>query len=287
MYFCNPKPFQSMNMKNRFFALVILAVTVLSFVSCNKTDSIWVSSQDFLFDLEQGTDTLIVRANCKWSIHKNDDADWYTISPMSGKAKDSIVIISVNAYPDGDFRGSSFVVNSPGGHIRRTVFVSQNKLDFYGIVNKIFGVYSLEHWNVDFYGQILEETYKHKEYNPYDTTTGYLMYFLDDGRGYQRDHHKDSAVFYAFTYEYSPLDQNLHVEFETIDGSPESYDAQVTCASDSLYRVFHEFKRMQFERADHRKVGYIAPAEKAALEQKALKHKGIKRRGGEGIYQMD
>ena len=276
-----------MNMKNKFLALAMIVITALSFTSCRKNDSILVSSQDFWFNLEQGTDTLIIRANCKWTVAKNDDADWYTVSPMSGTASDSIVTITVNAYPDGDFRGTAFTVNSRGGHIRRTVFVSQNKLEFEGIINKIFGVYSLEHWDVDFYGQIIEESYKHKEYDPYDTTTGYIMYFLDDGVGYQRDHHKDSVVYYAFKYDYTPYNQNLHIEFETIDGGPESYDAQVLCASDSLYRIFHEWNPMRFERADHRKIGYIIPAQKEELQQKALKHRAVKRGGKGGIYQMD
>jgi hypothetical protein len=66
-----------------------------------------VSSQDLRFGLASESQTFTITANCKWSIIKNDDADWYTISPMSGKAKDSIVTVTVNDYSHGDFRGSS------------------------------------------------------------------------------------------------------------------------------------------------------------------------------------
>ena len=270
-----------MNMKNRFLALAMVVIAVLSLSSCNKKDSVLVSSQDLWYGLEEKSLTIEVTANCEWSVTKNDDADWYTISPMSGK-NDGTITVTVQAYPGGDFRGSSFVVTSPGGHIRRTVFVTQNKLDFDGIINKVFGVTELEHWNTDYFGQIIEDSYRHYSYDPYDTTTGYLMYFLEDGQGIQRDRHGEHAVYYYFTYEYTPFNNNLYIEFETIDDSHESYNAQVLCASDSLYRIFHEYKPNFFERVDHRKVGTITPEQKTILKQKA-----IKRKKPEGIYQID
>ena len=259
-------------MKNRLLSLALIALAALSLTSCFKENSVLVSSQDIWFGLEEGTQTIEVTANCEWTVTKNDNADWYTITPMNGK-NDGTISITVQAYPDGDFRGSSFVVTSPGGHIRRTVFVSQNKLEFDGIINKVFGVTVLEHWNTDYFGQIIEDTYRVYEFDPFDTTTGYLMIFMEDGIGVQRDRHKDHAVYYAFTYEYTPFNSNLHIEFETLDGSPESYDAEVLCASDSLYRIFHQYKPSFWERADQRKVGTLEPEEKAIFRQKAVKRK--------------
>lgn len=276
MHFTNPKNNQPM--KNR--AILFLAVALLSLASCSKEDSVVVSSQDLRFGLGSETQTFIVRANCKWTITQNDNADWYTITPTSGRASDSIVTITVNAYPDGDFRSSTFVVTSPGGHIRRRVFVSQNKLDFYGIVNKVFGVSELEHWVTDYYDQIIEDEYNHWTYDPYDTTRGHLMYFFEDGQGMQRNRTLyDHAVWFPFTYEYNPDSSMLHISFQLVNDSIEHYDAEVLCASDSLYRVFHEYKSHHFERADHRKVGTITPSEKAALMRMAAQ-----REGREGIY---
>ena len=199
---------------------------------------------------------------------------------MNGK-KDGVVTVTVEPLEDADFRGSSFVIMSPGGHIRRTVFISQNKLDFDGMINKVFGVMSLEHWNTDYYGQIIEDSYKHKEFNPYDTTQGYLMYFYEDGLGVQRDRHGDTAVYYVFHYNYDVLNQILHIEFETVEGAPESYAPQVLTASDSLYRFMHEYKPNFWERADMRKVGTFSSSEKAIF-----RHKAIKRKGGEPIFQF-
>lgn len=263
-----------MKKRNYFLPFVLLAIAAMCLTGCVKDDSVLVSTQDLRFGLEAESQTMIVKANCKWKVSKNDDADWYTISPMSGRARDSVITVTVNDYSGGDFRGSSFVIISPGGHIRRTVFVSQNKLDFDGMINKIFGVMARERWDEDYYGQIIEETYKYKTYDPYDTTRGYLMYFLEDGKGVQRDHHNDTAVYYDFTYEYNDVDQILHVEFETVIDTVEAYDAHVLTASDSLYRFIHEFLPMQWERADMRKIGVFNPDEKAALMQKVRKRKG-------------
>lgn len=257
----------------------LLIVSAAFFVGCSKEDSVLVSSQDLWFGLEASSQTLDITANCEWTITKNDDADWYTISTLEGK-DDATITITVETW-DGDFRGSSFVIKSPGGHIRRTVFVSQNKLDFDGMVNKVFGVMSVEHWNTDYFGMIIEDSYRAYTYNPFDTTSGYLMYFLEDGKGYQRDHHTDTVAWWSFDYEFDIVNQILHINFETIDGSPESYSPDVLTASDSLYRIFHEYKPDFWERADMRKVGTIIPEEKEMMIQKAAK-----RKEGQPIFQF-
>ena len=264
--------------KGNLFLMTLLVMLTMALVSCEKKYEIQLSTQNLWFGLEAETQTINITSNCKWTITKDDDADWYSINPMSGE-NDAVITINVQAFEDGDYRGSSFSVVSPGGQVSRTVFITQNKLDFDGMVNKIFGVMSVEHWNTDYYGQIIEDSYKHYEFDPYDTTTGYLMYFLENGQGVQRDHHKNSAVYYAFTYDYNPVDQILHIEFETIDDSPENYDTQVLTASDSLYRFIHEYKPNWWERADMRKVDVYNPEGKADLKQKA-----IKRKAGEGIF---
>ena len=266
-------------MKTHKKYLVLTIMALLGLASCVQDYSILVSSQDLRFGLQPDSQTITLTANCKWTITKNDDADWYTISPMSGRAKDSIITVTVSDYSDGDFRGSSFVINSPGGHVYRTVFVSQNKMDFYGMVNKVYGVMSREKWVTDFDGQIIEDEYKHWEYNPYDTTRGYLMYFFEDGAGVQRDHHTDTGAWGPFSYRFVPDSHILHIDFEPIDDAPESYAPDVLTASDSLYRFIHEYKPHWWERVDMRKVGTIFPGEASML-----RHKVSKRNGGESIF---
>jgi len=266
-----------------FFAVLLLGMMTV-FTSCEPDYSIIVSSQDLRFGLGAESQTFIVKANCKWTITKNDNADWYTISPMSGRAKDSIVTVTVNDYSEGDFRGSWFTVSSPGGHVYRRVLVSQNKHDVYSMVNKVYGLTYLEHWNTDYYGQIIEDGYEEYEYDPYDTTRGQRMYFFENGQGIQRRVRAsvDTVIYYAFEYEYDSDSNIFHIVFHLEDGSLEPYDAEVLCASDSLYRVFHEYMPHWFERADMRRVGTILPGEKAILQQKLAK-----RKKGEPIFMAD
>ena len=258
----------------------LLLVAMAGLTGCVKEPSLRVSTNNLWFGMDAGSKTLDITANCKWTVMKNDDADWYSIDMMSGK-NDATITITVKAMDEADYRGSKIVISSPNGHIRRTIFVTQNKVDVYSMENKIYGVMNLEHWNTDYFGQIIEDSYKQYEFNPYDTTTGYLMYFLEDGQGIQRDHHNDTAVYYAFTYNYNPIEQILHIEFETVTDAPEDYDPQVLTASDSLYRFMHEYKPNWWERADMRKVGEINPDQKAFL-----KHSATKRKEGGPIFQF-
>jgi hypothetical protein len=130
-----------MKKRNLVLLLTLCVMTAMALVSCLKEDKVQVSTQNLWFGLGSETQTIKITANCNWTITKNDDADWYTIDMMNGE-KDAVLTVDVEAF-DGDYRGSSFVINSPGGHVRRTVFVSQNKLDFDGMVNKIFSVMEL------------------------------------------------------------------------------------------------------------------------------------------------
>lgn len=251
---------------------MLLLVALAALTGCRKKESIWVSTQDLYFGLNAASQTFIVRANCDWSVTKNDDADWYTVSPMSGGINDSIVTVTVSDYSMGDYRGGSFAVNSSRNRVHRAMFVSQNKMEFYEIVNKVYGVMTRERWITDFYDQIIEDEYKHFEYDPYDTVRGYQMYFFEDSVGMQRDGHADTVAWWPFKYWFVPDSLVLHIKFMTENG-PESYAPTVLTASDSLYRVFHEYDSHRFERVDMRKVGAIHPRHQSIMQQELMKRK--------------
>lgn len=261
-----------MKKKSLFLILSLLTLVMVGLTGCIKTYVISVSSQNLCFGLDAGTQTVDISANCKWTIIPNETVDWYTINTMSGK-NDTRITITVKPLEDGDYRGASFVVNSPAGHVRRTIFVSQNKLDFDGIINKVFGVKCVEHWNTDYAGQIIEDSYEKWEYDPYDTTQGHLMYFFEGGQGMQRKRAKDRAIYFPFEYDYDRDNSILHIVFHLENDSLEPYNPEVLCASDSLYRIFHEWKKDNWERADMRKIGVITPGQKALFQQKLSKRK--------------
>ena len=148
-------------MKKHTLHLAIVALLLIAaagFTSCVKKYEIHVPTNNLWFSMDAGSQPFDFTANCKWTITKNDDANWYSISTMSGE-NDATIIITVEALEDADFRGSSFVINSPGGKVNRTVFVTQNKMDFDGLYNKIFGVSSVEYWNTDYYDQMIESSF--------------------------------------------------------------------------------------------------------------------------------
>lgn len=243
-----------------------------------KKEVIELSKYELWFPKEAETKTIEVTANCKWTVTIDDNADWYTVSPMSGENGGSLAI-SVQPYEGSDYRSSSFTLTSEHGFTTAKVFLSQNKLEFDEIFNMVFGVSKLERWNTDYFGQMIEDSYKHWEFNPYDTATGYRMYFFEDGHGVQRDHHNDSVVYYTFTYDYNAESRNLHIEFDLVSDSLENYDVYVLTASEELFRFHHEYKPNFWERADMRKVGTITPGEKSLLMRAAKKRHGV-----EGIF---
>ena len=263
-----------MKKRNILLLWVMLPLAILGFTSCQKDYSIWVSSQDLWFDTAQASQTIIVRANCRWSIKKNDKADWYTISPMSGNENDSIITISVESMKEGDFRGSSFIVKSPSKRTSATVFITQNKVQFEGLYNKVFSVTSRERWNTDYYGNMIEDTYRHYEYDPYDTTVGYQMYFLANDTGYQCDHQStDSATWWMFTYKYDNDNQVLDLSFILDEEGTEEYSLDVVTASDSIFRFIHQFRPNFWERSDMRRIGTIVPNAKALMRKKTAKRR--------------
>lgn len=246
-----------------------------------KKEIIELSDYDLWFPKESQTKAIELSANCKWTVSIDDGADWYTVSPMSGEHGTSLSVM-VQPYEDTEFRSSSFTITSEHGWCAVTVRLSQNKLEFDEIFNMVFGVSKFERWNTDYFGQMIEDSYKSRLFNPYDTTTGYMMYFFEDGHGVQRDHHDASAVYYPFTYNYDVANRSLYIEFDVDSDSVENYNVSVLTASEELFRFVHEYKPNFWERADMRKVGTITPGEKSLL-MRASKN----RKGHNGVFTID
>ena len=276
------QPMENQEMRNSSFT--ILSERGKTSVKVNvvqKKEVIELSRYDLWFPKESSTKTLEITANCKWTVSIDDGADWYSVSPTSGETiNQGSLTLSVQPYEGTDYRSSTFTITSEHGWRVAKVYVSQNKLELDEIFNMVFGVSKLEHWNTDYFGQIIEDSYKTWEYDPFDTTQGYLMYFFEDGTGVQRDHHKDTVVsYYAFTYDYNASNRMMHIEFETVGDEPEDYDLSLLTASEELFRFMHEYKPNWWERADMRKIGTINSGEKSLLKRAAKKRQGM-----EGIF---
>lgn len=271
-------------MKINVLKTTLFITLMLSLVSCIKTEEMTVQVYNLWFPEEACVQELKITANCKWSISIDDAADWYTIDPMSGK-KDEVLKITVKALGDNSQRSSSFTITTARGQVKLQVRVSQNTdepADLESITNRVFGVATFAHWNVDYFGEVIEETYNRYEYNPNDTASGYQMYFMEDSIGFQKDNHADSTVYYQFKYYYDPNARIIHLDFVVEGDATEIYDAPVLVATEELFRFQHEYKPMRWEIADMRKIGTILPQDKTRM-MKATK----KRKPAGGVFQTE
>lgn len=264
-----------MKKKINVLGVALLLVTMLSFVSCNKKEEITLQVNHLWFPEEACVQELKITADCKWSISMDDDADWFTVNPMIGR-NDKVLNVMVKALGEEEQRTSSFTITSATGKVQLQVRVSQNtdepaELD--SITNLVFGVATFAHWNVDYFGEVIEESYKRYEFNPYDTTVGYIMYFLEDSVGIQQDNHGDSTVYYQFKYDYNPTTRIIYFDFVTVSDTTEEYNAPVLVATEELFRFQHEYKSKRWELADMKKIGVIVPEEKTRIMQATKKRK--------------
>lgn len=275
-----------MKKKINVLKTTLFLLTILSLVGCRKKEEISVLVDHLWFPMEAGVQDLEITANCKWTISIDDDADWYMIDPMSGK-NDKKILITVQALGDLPSRTSSFTITSAKGTVQQQVRVSQNTdepTELRSITDMVFGVTSVSHWNVDYFGEMIEESYRHKEFdNPYDTASGYVMYFFQDSIGIQRDNvNGDSTTYYSFKYAFDPDARILHLEFETITDTSEIYNAPVLIATEELFRFQHEYMPMRWEISDMRKIGTLHPNQKTRMMKQATK----KRKPKGGVFQF-
>lgn len=223
-----------------------------------------LNTDDLWFDHRNQTKSIEISADCNWTVNIDDGADWYTVSPMSGgKCSHEPIDITVNLFEGPNFRSSSFTVSSENGELAIRVRLSQNIIEIESLTNTIFSPYHIEHWNTDFYGMLIEDSYLDVDPNPYDTVSlgSYVMYFKEAGIGMQKDSHADSTVYYPFTYSFDLPSRKLNIEFETpIEGEVEDYEVTVITATNEVFRFSHEYREDTWEMAAMTKIGDIVPA---------------------------
>ena len=265
-----------MKINTKTLILALFAIAFVSLTGCRKKETIQVSHDTLWFSTEASSQTIDITTDCAWSIEKNGDAQWFTVSPMSGeKAPNGTTLtISVQEFDGQDYRSASFTIKSARGRANVTVNLSQNVVEFTSIINTVYGVKKVEQWNTDFFGNVIADSYKEVSFNPHDTTTGFTMYFAEGGVGVQVDRYHDSTVYYSFHYNYDNVTRNLHIEFELVDSTQsEIYNASVLTATEGLFRFQHEYKPSFWERAEMTKIGNIDPQSKGIIDRAIAKRK--------------
>ena len=81
-----------------FFAIAMMLGAALGFVACTEQDEptnadpkVELSQSTANFSSAEGSQTVSVSANCKWTVEVND-VDWVTITPMEGKNNGSFTV---------------------------------------------------------------------------------------------------------------------------------------------------------------------------------------------------
>lgn len=291
-------------MKRNLTLIALLGLIALGCMSCKK-ERITLSMYEIWCPSEASVHNIQLTANCGWTISIDDDADWYAIRRAhdttvftehgsitysvvdttkivtSGSGSMTLAVV-VEPLNNTTSRTSSFTITSAKGKAIVNVSISQNTdepAELTSISNLVFGVANVAHWNTDYFGEIIEDSYIYKEYNPADTSTGYMMFFFADGSGVQKDCHSgDSTVYYLFTYDFDAANHNLHIEFDAID-TVEVYDAPVLTATLEVFRFMHEYKPNFWERADMKKIGVIT-----VRQENMMKRNAKKRKPGEGVF---
>ena len=109
--------------------LGLIALAVLSLVACSKEDdptiSITSTPLTLEFEADGGSKTFNVETNQSWTL-TTDGADWYTVSPESGKGN-TVVTITVDSYTDAAERSSQITFSAK--NLVRTVAVVQHRPD--------------------------------------------------------------------------------------------------------------------------------------------------------------
>lgn len=120
-----------MEMKKSILYLLML-MGIVACASDNAGDETPIISKDFLSVVpsmellaEGQTTDLVINANCNWSITKN--ADWLTVSPMSGSSTQTITVSAMKNSSEAD---RMVVLTIQGGELKsRKVTVTQKKVE--------------------------------------------------------------------------------------------------------------------------------------------------------------
>lgn len=253
------------------FAIVFMALTC---TSCKK-EKIEVSSDILYFSDDEDWQTVTVTSNCSWTIEKDDNIDWFTVSQGLNKVStDALITVRVNEFEEEGTRESSFVIVSGKGDVRCVVKVVQQQPEFGSLINTVYGVRKEEQWNTDFYGDVIEDSYLSGFFDPYDMTTGFTMYFAEDGFGVQEDRYHTTHEYSTFHYNYNNVTRILHIEFDLVDTTQtEIYDERVLTATERMFRFEQEFEPHGWERTEMVKIGIIDSQTKNIIDRAVAKRK--------------
>ena len=235
-------------MKRNFFWFGAILLLLLAPASCRKKQHLEVNKDLMVFNSFGGTDLFRIVADCNWTIESDNDQDWLTIDPLVGGKDTTNVTVTAAPNEHNYDRSSQFTVVSSNGKIRKTIAVSQEKVDIDYIHNKIWFLRTYERWDSDFYNTVIPESYRSWTYYTDYGNENWFFYFLKDSVSYEIRIKEDDTVYYPFDYQYYPEGDSLYIHFHTIDETIEDYHATIHELNNERFTFSDAYRPHQFEK---------------------------------------
>ncbi len=232
--------------KTTYFLGFTLCILLLA-TSCGKSDHVSVSRDRFLFDMNGGAIAFNITANCDWKIEVPTTASWISLSQDEGR-DNATVTINVRSNADQIERSEVLTVVSTNGKSSKKIYVQQKTNINVGLlVGNIWFLRFYERWDLDYYNQIIDESYRTWTYYIGEEFEDWFFYF-NDTVSYLIYAYDNDTVYFPYHYVYYPENDSLNLSFETVNDSLESYFAYIHELSNERFTISNEYKHNRFEK---------------------------------------
>lgn len=234
--------------KTTWGMLFLLLALMTGMSSCLKSRYITVNPTEQTFSYQGGNGVLHILSNCRWTVEKDPDATWLTIGQTSGK-NDGTISFAVERNTLHQSRSTILRVVSSNGKTQTDVIISQTRPDITAITRKIWFTNYYERWDLDYYNQVIEDSYRSFNYDLLDPeSSNWFFYFLDDSTGYQVNSYKFDTVNYQFDYIFYPERDSLYIHFLTEADVVEDYHVTVHELNTTHFVFGDEYVTHRFEK---------------------------------------
>lgn len=236
-------------MKKSIVWITTLILTIMiGTSSCGKRQHITLSKEKLSYASQGGRDFLEIKADCDWTIEKDPDQDWYSISPTEG-SNDAVIAITVSPNDSHNDRNDMLTVISANRRTKVKIPVTQANIDINKIIGKVWFTRLYERWNTDFYDQYINESYRSWTYYAEPEYRNWFFYFQNDGTGYEILAFNNDTIYYPYGYMYYPDGDSLRISFQTVDDTvTEDYHAIIYELDQERFVFINEYRPHQFEK---------------------------------------
>lgn len=235
-------------MKKHFLQILTLSVVaLLTMTSCGKRQRLEVDKSLITFSFANSTDIFSIEANCQWSIDTDNTADWVTVTPLQGEGN-TYVTVMVEKNNTVNDRRTSFSVDSENGKIHREIIVTQERIDIYAIVRKVWFLRTYTRWDSDFYNVVIPDSYRSITYYSNPGFENWFFYFVEDSTGYLIRTYQGDTINYPYQFVYYPEYDSLNITFETTTDTIENYHTVIHELTNSVFNFSDAYRPHQFEK---------------------------------------